>query len=251
MLPQFSVLALALLLAAAPPARAAESPEAGAVLDRLARFMGGAERVYAIRTLVVTSENTRETPLGQVKVPTKTYFAFPLSVRQEVVVNGEMMAMASAPGGGTAFTRDTADRLPEAQRIGVERTTMRNPVAMIKARIGRGFEATVKGVEKVEGGEADVVLLRKHGVDTVLVIDRDGRLIETRYEVDGNDGRKRNMVVRHADWQSLAVGLRYPFRSVGTEDGRPAFVVEIRGVEVDVPLAADLFAGPWMSEAPR
>lgn len=240
---------LVLALASATSVRAEESPEARAALDRLTAFMGG-ERVLSLRTLVVAGDNRRDTGHGFVDVPTRTYLAFPLSIRQEIVLGGRTLAMAATSGGGTAFTADGADPLPEAARIGLERTGLRNPVSLVKSRLGRDFSASIVGAEAIDGRPADVVRARKFDVETDLVIDRaDGRLLETRYTVE-SDGKPRRIVVQHDDWREVA-GLRYPFRSTGREEGRASFELKASRVEVDVPLAAELFVGPWNVQGGR
>ena len=86
---------LLLALASATTVRAEESPEARVALDRLTSFMGG-ERVLSLRTLVVAGDNRRDTGHGFVAVPTRTYLAFPLSIRQEIVIGGRTLAMAAS-----------------------------------------------------------------------------------------------------------------------------------------------------------
>lgn len=105
-------------------------------------------------------------------VPTHTYYAFPLNVRHEIVVNGRTVAMASSPTeGGTLFTEDGAQPLGDVMRIGVERATMRNPVVLMKARLGRAFEAEHFGVETIDAREADRVRVSQQDNETALIIE--------------------------------------------------------------------------------
>lgn len=232
------------------PARAGESAMARDALDRAVRFMGGEAVVYGMRTLVVTTDSTREIEGKPIAVPAKTYYAFPMSVRHEIVVNGRTIAMASTPtAGGTMFTEDGPALLNEADRVGVERATMRNPVVLLKSRLGRGFVAEHAGREALDGHDADLVRLLQQGNETVMAIDRnDGRLLELRYVLKDRDLRSRSLAVRLSDWRAAPGGVVYPHVARGRENGSPVFEVTTRTVEVDAALSDELFSA-GMSEA--
>lgn len=235
----FAVLTASFACASEPP------PSARDALDRAVRFMGGEAAVYAIRTLVVTTDSLRQVDGRTIGVPARTYYAFPLSVRHEIVVNGRTLAMASAPNvGGVLFTEEGPAPLSEAARLGVERTTMRNPVALLKTRLGRAFSAEHIGRETIDGREVDLVRIAQHDNATLLSIDRsEGRLVEIRYELKDRSGPPRTISVRFGDWRATAGGLVYPYSARGREDGRDVFEVTTRDVEVDVPLTESLFTG--------
>jgi hypothetical protein len=236
-------LCFATTLAAAQALRG-ESSEARAALDRAVEFMGGGSVVYGMRTLVIASDNTRDYEGRKIVVPTRTYYAFPLSVRQEITLNARTIAMASSPGGGTLFTADGDSPLDHATRLGVERSTMRNPVVLLKSRLGRGFGAALQGTESIDGEAVDRLRLTQQGNETVLLVARrDGRPVEIRYDLIAAGGSKRSVIVRFSDWRTGSSPLRYPYLAQGREDGKPVFEVVTRDIEVDVPLSETLFSG--------
>lgn len=238
----WTALCFATSLCAAAPL-SGESPEAREVLDRAVAFMGGPTVVYRMRTLVIASENTRDYDGRSVVVPTRTYYAFPLNVRQEIALNGRTIAMASAPGGGTLFTADGDSPLDHATRLGVERSTMRNPVVLLKSRLGRGFGAEVQGSEEVDGETVDRLRLTLQDNETVLLVARkDGRLVEIRYDLIAAGAGKRSVTVRFSDWKTGASGLRYPHVARGREEGNQVFEVVTKSFEVDAPLSETLFS---------
>jgi hypothetical protein len=235
-------LCLAASLAAAAPLNG-ESPEAREALDRAVAFMGGPTIVNRMRTLVIASENTRDYDGRSVVVPTRTYYAFPLNVRQEIELNGRTIAMASAPGGGTLFTADGDSPLDHATRLRVERSTMRNPVVLLKSRLGRGFGAEVQGTEEADGETVDRLRLMQHDNETVLLIARkNGRLVEIRYDLVAATGAKRSMNVRFSDWKTGVSELRYPHVALGREEGKQVFQVVTKSFDVDAPLSETLFS---------
>ena len=221
-----------------------EAPETRAALDRAVEFMGGTKVVYGMHTLVIASDSTREYDGRNVLIPTRTFYAFPLGVRQEITLNGRMIAMASSPGGGTLFTADGDSPLDHATRLGVERSTMRNPVVLLKSRLGRGFSAEVQGTEQIDGETVDRLRLTQQENETVLLIARtDGRPVEIRYDLVAAAGSTRSVKVRFSDWKAGSSGLRYPHLASGREAGKQVFEVVTKSVDVDVPLSATLFSG--------
>jgi hypothetical protein len=222
----------------------AESALAREALDRAVAFAGGAS-VYALRTLVVTAESRRSTDAGEFIVPTRTLYAFPLHVRHEITVNGRTLALASSPdGGGTAFSEDGAMPLDETTRVGLERSTMRHPLVLLKARLGRDFSAEHVGEESIEGATADIVRVRQGDNETLMSIARsDGRLIEIRYRLRDRGGAERAMKVAFDRWTpSAGGGVVYPQLARGFEDGKKVFDVTTTRVETNVELAATLFS---------
>lgn len=224
-------------------AGAAPRLSADAALDRLAAAMGG-DALLTLRTLVVSSQVRRTTDLGTVDVPTRTSYAFPYAVRHEVTLLGRTIAMSSAPSAGALFTDDGVQPLDDAGRVRVEQATMRNPVVLVKARLGRGFAAEAVGTESVDGKEADRVDVRQHGHRTTLLVDReDGRLLALRYDLASPGGAQRRMTVRFDDWRRLPSGLVYPFAASGEEDGRRVFDVRVQEVATDVAIDETQFTG--------
>ncbi len=219
------------------PARAGEPPEAARILDRMVAFLGGPEAVYGVRTLVVSASARRD---GEaLAVPTRTTFAFPLHVRRDFVVAGRTLALVSGPDGAQLVTRDGGVRLSASERVAFERSTMRDPVALAKARLGRGVSVELAGTDTVDGAPTDLVRLRQGGHETVLAVARDdGRLVAIRYPLDA----QATMTVRFGGWAVRGRGLRYPAHARGTIDGRDAFAIEVQGIDVDPPLDPVLFA---------
>ena len=163
--------------------------------------------------------------------------------RQEIALNGRTIAMASAPGGGTLFTADGDSPLDHATRLGVERSTMRNPVVLLKSRLGRGFSAEVQGTEEVDGETVDRLRLTQQDNETVLLVARkNGRLVEIRYDLIAAGAGKRSVTVRFSDWKTGSSGLRYPHVARGREEGNQVFEVVTKSFEVDAPLSETLFS---------
>lgn len=206
-------------------------------LDRMVGFLGGTEVVFGLRTLAVTAESRRAG--DALVVPSRTTYAFPLHVRREFVVGDRSLALVAGPEGGQLVTRDGAARLSDRERLAFERSTMRDPVALAKARLGRGVSVTHAGSATIDGAAVDLVRLRQVDNETVLAVAVvDGRLVEIRYPLD----MSTTMTVRFDDWTTHPPGLRYPGRVRGSLAGAPAFDIAVRNVEIDPPFDPRLFA---------
>ena len=234
--------AAALFLSSAAAQAGTETPGARLILDRAVAAMGGPDAVYETLTLVVSATSTRSTPSGSVRSGTTTYLGFPLSVRQEIVLDGKTIAMASTPEGAFLESGTGIVELPEAARHNLEASAMRNPVALLKGRRGRAFEAKEAGKAQVGDTSADVLEIRVGPNVTMVAFAPDGRMLQQRYQVLGEDGRQGWMEVRFDDFREAAGGLVYPHRVRANFDGSPAFESVISGLRRNETLSPRLFA---------
>jgi hypothetical protein len=230
-----------ILALAVGSAHAKETPEAKAVLDRAVAAMGGEKSVYGVKTLVVKGESTRITASGKTTSPATAYFLFPMSVRQEVVIEGKTIAMASNPQGAFLDSEAGPQELPESARHTLETSAMRNPVALLKGRRGRMFEATLAGRERIGDADVDVVEIKIGPNTTMLAVDDKGRMVEQRYDVLTESGRKGRMVVRFDDFRRDG-SFFYPHKVRAELDGNFVYENTIAEVKRDLELDPRLFA---------
>lgn len=219
-------------------AQPAQDPAAVAALDRMVGYFGGPDVVYGVRTLAVAGEARRAG--DALVVTTRTMFAFPLHVRREFLVAERSLAFIAGPDGAMLVTQDGTARLTDTERVTFERSTMRDPVALAKVRLGRGVAIALDASTTIDGVAVDLVRVTQVDNETVLAIAvGDGRLVAIRYALDA----RATIAVRFDEWTMHPPGLRYPGRARGTIDGNPAFDFVVRRVDVDPPLAPVLFAG--------
>jgi hypothetical protein len=235
------ILVVCAFVLAGSAAIAKETAEAAKVLDRAVEAIGGEKVVFQTLTLVVKGESARITASGHVKSPTTTYFSFPMSIRQEIVVEGKTIAMASTPEGAFLESEGGVQELPEAGRHSLEASAMRNPVALLKGRHGRFFEATYAGKERIGETEVDMVDIRIGPNATLLAVDAQGRMVEQRYDSLSENGRKGRMVVRFGDFRPDG-GFIYPHKVRAEFDGTSVFEGSVAEVQRDRPLDVRLFA---------
>lgn len=225
----------ACVLIQARPAEAKETPDAREWLDRAVQAAGGESVVYGCRTLIVKSESERRLGSERLAVETTTYLRFPLSVRQEIVVGGNRLAMASTPDEAFLVTDQGPVLLNQIARRSIELPAMRNPVSLLKARRSLYFDARFQGQGKVDDRDVGFVEIRMgQDVTTVAISSETGRIVRETYDSygEGDAGRKGTMVVRFDDFRALPSGLAYPHRAKGELDG--AFEFESRVEEVRV-----------------
>jgi len=175
-----------------------------------------------------------------------------LSIRHEVVLEGKTMAMASTPEGAFLDTELGALELPESARHTLEMSAMRNPVALLKGRRGRFFEATHAGRERIADADVDLIEIRIGPNTTMIAVDAKGRMVEQRYELLTETGRKGKMVVRLEDFRPNGQFV-YPHKIRGELDGMFAFENRVEQVQRDPELDPRMFAagiGPASAGSP-
>jgi len=233
-------------VALASVAVAATNAETGAaIVARAVEGIGGAEALDSIITISVSGESTRVTPQGTVKTPTRSFIEFPASYRQEIELNGSMVAMASSTEGAFLIAGKTAQPLSEAQRQNIEVTALRAPLVLLKTRRNAQFGADGDGSAKV--GEYDVDFAQVYVGSEVMRIAVDkatGRIVQEEFDTRGGaPERAGRMVVTFSDFRKLPNGLTVAHASTGKFEGEVAFTNRIASITFNDKFAEGTF-GP-------
>lgn len=228
--------------AEAPPVK----PDAGAgaaIVARAVEAMGGAALVDRIVTLTVVGNATRETPNGTLKSPTRTYIEFPASFRQEIEINGTMIAMASSPQGAFLIAPSRVQALSEAQRQNLEVTALHNPLVMLKGRRQELFSADAKGESAIDGTAVDLVDIFVGNEQLQIAVEKSsGRILRQEFDTrGGTPDRPGRMVVNYSDFRRTPYGITIPHTSIGRFEGTIAFQSSIQSVTVNAKLKESLF----------
>lgn len=232
---------LAVLVIWACPVMAAGDAALAKVVDAV----GGAQLLDSIKTLVVTTDGTRATPIGTIKTKTTSYFAYPVRFRQEISVGNSQMAMVSTPSGAFLLSNDTVAELSAEDRQSVEVTALRNLITLLKSRQGHYFDATVGKPMSLDGRNVETIDIGVREEMTKLVVDpASGRVLRQVYALPASAGSEAGtMTIEYSEFTELAPGLTLPKHARGSLDGKFAFESEIESIKVNVEIAPEMF-GP-------
>ena len=190
----------------------------------------------------------RVTPQGAIKTPTRSFVEFPASYRQEIQINGAMVAMASSPDGAFLIAGKAVQPLSDAQRQNIEVTALRSPLVLLKTRRNPQFGADGDGSGKV--GEYDVDFAQVYVGSEVMRIAVDkatGRIVQEEFDTRGGvPERAGRMVVTFSDFRKLPNGITVAHASTGKFDGEVAFTNRIASIKFNEKFAEGTFGG--MSE---
>ena len=227
----------------AGPACAGDAKAGEAVIARAVDALGGAPLVDRILTLSVTAKATRTTPNGVLKTPTRTFIEFPANFRQEIEINGKVVAMASSPDGAALIAPDHVQPLSDAQRQNLEVTALRIPLVMLKGRRNPLFGADANGEGKVGDVDVDFVNVFVGNEQMRIAVDKSsGRILQQEFDTRGGvPERSGRMIVTYSDFRRIPYGITIPHSSVGRFEGAVAYESVIESVRVNDKLKEDLF----------
>ncbi|MFO1311863.1 MAG: hypothetical protein U1F41_07305 [Burkholderiales bacterium] len=240
-----ALIAAAILLGPAHASAATNAEAGAAIIARAVEGIGGAEVLDRIGTISVEGESTRLTPQGTIKTPTRSYVEFPASYRQEIEINGSMVAMASSTEGAFLIAGKAVQPLSEAQRQNIEVTVLRTPLVLLKTRRNPLFSADRDGSGKV--GEYEVDFAQVYVGNEVMRIAVDkatGRIVQEEFDTRGGvPERAGRMVVTFSDFRKLPNGLTVAHASTGRFEGEVAFANRIASIRFNEKFAEGTF-GP-------
>jgi len=216
------------------PAMGQTRAEAGAaIIARAVQGIGGADVLDRIGTISVEGEATRLTPQGMIKTPTRSFVEFPASYRQEIELNGAVVAMASSTDGAYLIAGKSVQALSEAQRQNIEVTALRTPLVLLKTRSNRNFSADADGSGKIGDYEVDFAQVYVGNENMRIAVDKaTGRIVQEEFDTRGGaPERSGRMVVTFSDFRKLSNGLTVAHASSGTFEGDVVFTNHIAKIK--------------------
>ncbi len=232
---------------AAPPETPGEAEAmvpldpAMAQLERAVDAMGGAEVVDAVTSLELDGRASRWRPNGlETTSRVRTVIAFPDRYRQEVEGRVGPIATVLTPDGAFLAAVGSFLPLPEEQAAWMRESLARNPLRLLQARHRGDLEASVEPV-----GDIEMVALTLEGVRVQVGFDPDSGAVSRVVVPEANvpDTGTGELDTTFGDYREVG-GLRYPFTSEGTFQGKPVFRTVLDEVLVNPSLDPVMFTSP-------
>ena len=252
-----SWLALAEVAAAqspAPPPYTASSPDPvrGAELRKKAvAAHGGAAAIDAIQRLELSGLSGRTMP-GQdpIEMRSHTHLVVPGLYRNELVTQAGPIATLLNKEGAFVLLSGGALPLPDAEAAALRATANRNLTMLLRTRDPKELHVARVGSARLPEGEVEMVEFDLSGQKTVLAIDPKTGLVRQAIYTMPMAGAAAQVVATYSDYRPLSNGVKYPFSSTGTVDGKPVFSSRLEKVVVNGAIDESLFALPSPPPAP-
>ena len=240
-------------LEAATPALAATDAarrRGQALIDRAVAAAGGAERLDALRSLVVSASQPVNTPFGQFPGTLTIHWLLPDRARFELEGGPLTLLQVATPGSGfvrselknmgrfeTPMTRAQRERHIRTIRLHTD------PVGILLARRLPGFQAAA--LEPAAGTPGDRIAVRVDDLAMTLGLDAAGRIRSMTFTGRNADGALGERVLTFDDFRPVD-GLMLAHTVIGAFDGRPdsAWTWTVTSARIDEPVDPALFEQP-------
>ena len=175
-------------------------------------------------------------------LPTTTWIVFPDRYRQLVETAAGALETVITPQGAFLRTGGTVMPLDEARKLDIERSIMRNPVALAKTRHSEFFSARGGGESRIDDTPVELLVIDVGGETTTLALDRDSALIrrETVRSLSSAGVLGPEVALSFKE-QRQVESLVYPFEVSATVDGVPSYRYRLHNVVVNGPIDESKF----------
>jgi hypothetical protein len=232
----------------APPpyTPAAPDPKRGAeLIAKAVAAHGGAAAIDGIERAEFRGTSGRTLP-GQppLEMASLTHLVLPDLYRHQLTTQAGPISTVINKDGAFVILGSGALPLPPAEAAALRSTSRRNLIALLRGRSAKDFRASRVGTGKAGDTAVEMVEVEYGGDRTVLGIDPASGLVRQSIYSMPIGGSVQQVVATLSDYRPLSNGVKYPFSSVGTVDGKPAFTTKVESVTVNGTIDPSLFVVP-------
>jgi hypothetical protein len=237
-----------------PPPYTPSSPDpsrGAELLKKAVAAHGGAAAIDGIQRAELSGFSGRMMP-GQdpIEMRSHTHMVVPGLYRNELVTQAGPIATLLNRDGAFVLLSGGALPLPDAEAAALRATANRNLMVLLRTRDPKDLRVARVGSARLADGEVEMVELELSGQKTVLGIDAKTGLIRQAIYTMPMAGASSQVVATYSDYRPLSNGVKYPFQSNGTVDGKPVFTSRLEKVVVNGTIDESLFALPSPPPAP-
>jgi hypothetical protein len=224
-----------------PTPRPQDVQRARELLEEAVQAVGG-PLVDSLVSLVVEGRRVVYTGSDSIEGQVTTYYLFPHSYRHDVRLPAGELATLVTPEGAFLLGPTGSLELPEEKRYEIEKSIARNPVALLKARRSKLFQATFTGSGKVGTEAVNLVRVEIGGEPTTVAFSSaSGRILQMTYlGRGGEDDHLGEAVALFSDFRTVD-GLTYPFATTGLFEGKKSVAITVEKLIVNESLPHTLF----------
>lgn len=235
--------------AAPKPAAAVTTPEAKALLAKVAENQGGLEHIRQLKSTLTKGTLTVNSPQGEMIFQMADYTILP--DREAVTLSapmGEMRVVVTPESAFETVGPKSADMPPEEKAEMLEELS-HNPLLIVQHAGDAAYGFAVKGEETIDGVAAKILAITLQGKTFTWFIDpATGRILRA----DTTLSRQGKTIARSTllSGYKLLSGIDTATRIVVKEDGEISQTLEVSSQEYDVAADPALFAKPGEKAKP-
>lgn len=144
-----------------------------ALLDQALAAHGGAERLDALRNIVLFSKSERETNAGVARLTSTLTLVFGEAIHKRDTWDDYVWGFVATPGDAFSYSKSGAESLSPAQVKALGRLAAANPIAILRARIHPDFSVGALPEGALGDTPVDRVRVWFHGFGATVSLDRD------------------------------------------------------------------------------
>ncbi len=215
-----------------------------ALLEKAQRAMGGADKLAALRDVVLSASAQLSGPMGSMAVQQKKEIVFPALLRQENTLPfGELVVYSD---GKTGWMKTPQGQMPLAgpQLEQVRGELFRETETLLLS--DRDPDRTVVFVKKdqVNGHETDVIQIRsKQGQQVDLYLDSSGQVLKKQYPGQAITGPAPQVEELLEDFREVS-GIRVPFKVTVLQGGKKFSEMQVTDCRYNTGLKPEDLAKP-------
>lgn len=236
-----------------PYVAASPDPARGAaILKKAVAAHGGAAAIDAVQRVELKGLSGRTMPGQQpIEMASKTQMVMSGGLyRHELVTQAGPIATLLNREGAFVLLSGGSLPLPEAEASALQATAKRNLLVLLRTHGAGELKVVRVGAARLPEGEVEMVEFDLGGQKTVLAVDAKTGLVRQAIYSMPMSGATAQVVATYSDYRPLTNGVKYPFQSNGTVDGKPVFTSRLESVAVNGALDESLFTLPSPPPAP-
>ncbi|HEU5404303.1 MAG TPA: pitrilysin family protein [Terriglobales bacterium] len=225
----------------------ASNPEGKALIGKVVEFLGGAEKVKALKSLRYQATSTRVSPQGEIPIETDTTVEFPDKLASSMSAMGNEMKIVITPTAAFRSGGGEVQDMPSSMRADALQTAKQQVYNVAQHADDPAYVFAANGTEKV--GNVDAAVLSIAGDGSAfrwLVNPSTGELLEAVSEVNGRQGPTERTIT-FSDWKTVD-GVKFYNQRTVSEGGSVVAKDTIKSWTVNPPVDPKMFEKPAQNQ---
>ncbi len=219
---------------------AGDAAEGRALIEKVRAFVGGKEKVAAVKSTHGVLSLTVNTPQGEMAMEIESTTLYPDRERSTMHMPMGEMTMVMAPEGSFVITPMGTQDMPGAQKENIRRDLKLELLPVLMNMDQPDYKFAAIGSEKIGDINAKIIEITGAGSTLKWWIDpATGRLLRKQSRAQTPQG-PADVVTDYAEWKPFG-GLMLPSKFVTTRNGEKFGNGELKAMEINPAVDASMF----------